>query len=77
MASMDEVGKLLPPLPALQPPRLLDLAISVLMGLEQLPPSLDDTPDILDWLCYGLHTILGFAASIGRRLQDEYVAYSR
>jgi hypothetical protein len=55
----------------------LDLAVSVLMGHKLLPPSLDDTPDVLDWLRYGLHTIPGFAANIGRRLQDEYVAQSR
>jgi hypothetical protein len=40
------------------PPRLLDLAAGILMGHKPLPPSLDDAPDVLDWLyfrfCYTL-----------------------
>jgi hypothetical protein len=41
---MDDLGELLPHLPALRPPRLLDLAVSILMGHKLLPPSLDDAP---------------------------------
>jgi hypothetical protein len=52
---------LLPHLPALRLPRLLDLAVSILMGLELLPPSLDGAPDFLDWLrfrlCYGFNQV--------------------
>jgi hypothetical protein len=45
-----DLSELLPHLPALCPPRLLDLAAGVLMGLQLIPPSLDDVPDVLDWL---------------------------
>ena len=52
MVLMDDLGELLPHLPAPGPPQLLDLAASVLMGHKLLPPSLDDVPDVLDWLCF-------------------------
>jgi hypothetical protein len=58
---MDDLGELLPHLPALRPPQLLDLAAGVLMGHKLLPPSLDNAPDVLDWLrfrfCYGFNWI--------------------
>jgi hypothetical protein len=47
---LDDLGEFLSHLPALRPPRLLDLAADVLMGHKLLPPSLDNTPDVLDWL---------------------------
>jgi hypothetical protein len=53
----------MPPAPLLpqKPPRLLALAAGVLMGHKLLPPSVDDTPDVLDRLrfrfCYGFNKV--------------------
>jgi hypothetical protein len=40
MILMDNLGELLPQLPALHPPRLFDLAAGILMGHKLLPPAL-------------------------------------
>jgi hypothetical protein len=53
MALLDDLGGLLPHLPALRPPWLLELAAGVLMGHKLLPSSLDDAPDVLAWFRFG------------------------
>jgi hypothetical protein len=62
MALIEHLGNLPPHLPALGPPHLLDLVAGVLMGHKLLPPSLDNAPEVLDWLrfrfCYGINQVM-------------------